>query len=153
MNTRIFAAIISAISLNASALAETPAASVAWGDAPAAVQKIALKDSAGGSISVVKKEVYDKAPAWEIIYTLKGREYERVYDAAGKLLVSEVVMTYDEAPKPVQEAIKKAFGHTKVKVEEMTERGVTYFEAGADGKELLFKPDGTPTEKPKGATR
>jgi hypothetical protein len=134
------------------AVPATPAP-VKWIDAPEAVQKVAKTDSAGGAISVVKKEEYDKAPAWEIIFTLKGREYERVYAADGKLLVAEEVMTVEEAPKPVQAAIQKAYGHTKAKVEKMTERGVTYYEAGAEGKELLFTPTGEPTEKPKGATR
>ncbi len=166
------AAVLAAVSFVFPACADTPAppappaaetkpaagadqkpAPVKWGDAPEAVQKIALKDSAGGVISVVKKEEYDKAPAWEVIFKLKGREYERVYAADGKLLVAEEVMTVAEAPKPVQDAIQKAFGHIKVKVEKMTERGVTYYEAGADGKELLFTPEGAPTQKPTGATR
>lgn len=108
---------------------------------------------ADGTLKEVKLEKYDDAPAYEVIYVTKGREYERVYSADGNLLVAEEVMNVSEAPAAVQAAILKAYGHQKVKVEKMIERGVTYFEAGADGKEMLFTPDGAPRQKPIRATR
>lgn len=103
---------------------------VKFEELPPAVAK-AIQDAVGSEKpSEIKREEEDGKPAYEAVWTAKGRKHEITVAEDGKVLGTEEVIPLEEAPAAVREAIAKEAGTDKVtEVEKATEDGQTFYEA------------------------
>ncbi|MHA3771817.1 hypothetical protein ACXR0O_09805 [Verrucomicrobiota bacterium sgz303538] len=122
--------IIAALAVPHFVFAEEDEKPVKFEELPPAVAK-AIKDAAGGAeLKEITLGDEDGKPAYEAVWTAKGHKHEITVAKDGKVLGLEEVISLEEAPAAVREAITKEAGAGKVtEVEKVTEDGKTFFEA------------------------
>lgn len=100
-------------------------------DLPPAVQQAVKEQTKGGAtLKGLAKEVEDGKTLYEAEMTVNGHGKDVSFDAAGTVVSVEEEVALDSIPAPAREAIQKAAGTGKIaKVESVTEKGTTFFEA------------------------
>ena len=141
---------------------------------PAAVKATILKESAGGKITEIEREMKNGKTVYEAEFILNGDEIEIKVAPDGTLLGRKVEqegddeddLTIDQVPEPARGALLKLAGRAKiVKAEREREHGVLVYEAEwiVDGAEheaavtaegaLLKIEESIPVEKAPAAVR
>ncbi|MFD0892758.1 hypothetical protein KBB96_15150 [Luteolibacter ambystomatis] len=121
----------------------------------------AIRAAAGNEPVQIKAEKEDGVDAFEAKWSAAGHKHEITVGADGTVLSQEEVIAADAAPAPVQAAIKTVAAGGKVeKVEKVTEKGTTVYEAeietaagevevkfDASGKEIARETKGKEKEE------
>ena len=117
------------------------------GTAPEAVKK--AFNTKYPNITDVKWDK-ENAKEWEAEFTMNGNKLSANFMEDGTWVETEQVITADQLPKAVADAIKKAYPDWKIKEADKTEtakNGLIYeadLKLGSKKKEVAFKEDGTP---------
>ena len=106
------------------------------------------RETAGGRVDKVTREVERGKAVYDVEATVNGRHLEYLIDAAdGKILGTEVPIEFDQLPEPVRKAAEKYFGTTAgLTVMKGVEYGETQYEVegrkGGRTVEVSFDPAG-----------
>jgi uncharacterized membrane protein YkoI len=106
------------------------------------------KETAGGHVDKITKEVERGKTVYDVEATVAGKHMEYlVADANGEVLGTEVPIDLSQAPEPVRAAAEKYFGTTSgLTVMKGVEYGETHYEIEGpkNGKkvEVTFDPQG-----------
>jgi uncharacterized membrane protein YkoI len=106
------------------------------------------KETAGGQVDKITKEVERGKAVYDVEATVGGRHMEYlVADANGELLGTEVPIELNQAPEPVRASAEKYFGTSSgLTVMKGVEYGETHYEVEGpkNGKkvEVTFDPEG-----------
>jgi uncharacterized membrane protein YkoI len=88
------------------------------------------KETAGGRVDKITREVERGKTVYDVEATVGGRHLEYLIDAGdGKILGTEVPVEFSALPGPVQEAVEKYFGTTSgLVLMKGVEYGETHYE-------------------------
>lgn len=110
------------------------------------------KETAGGHVDKITKEVERGKMVYDVEATVAGKHMEYlIADADGAVLGTEVPIQFDELPEPVRAATEKYFGTTSgLTIMKGLEYGETHYEIEGpkNGKkvEVTFDPAGKPAK-------
>jgi uncharacterized membrane protein YkoI len=106
------------------------------------------KETAGGKIDKITREVERGKTVYDVEATVSGKHMEYLIDAAdGKILGTEVPIEFSRLPVPVKAGTQKYFGNTTgLTIMKGVEYGKTHYEIEGmkNGKkvEVTFDPNG-----------
>ena len=147
MKLKAIIPMLAALALAHHVFAEEDEKPIKFEDLPAAVAK-AIKEAAGDAkLGKITLGDEDGTPAYEAVWEAGGHQHEVAVAKDGKVLSLEEIISVNEAPKAVQQAIKKEAGENEIiEVEKVLEKGKTFFEAtiknGKGKVEVRFSKDG-----------
>ena len=150
--------IIAALALPLAAIGEDKEEKTTFDKLPKKVAEVIKKAAGEAKIKEVSREEEDGKTAYEAGWDVKGRLHEITVAEDGTILAEEQAIELSEAPEAVRAAIEKVADGKKVtKVEKVTEKGATLYEAvieTAKGKlEVEFDAKGKELKREEGAEK
>jgi uncharacterized membrane protein YkoI len=119
-------------------------------DLSAPARATVQKETAGGHVDKITREVERGKTVYDVEATVGGKHMEYLIDAAdGKILGTEVPIEFSQLPETVKAATEKYFGTTSgLTVMKGVEYGETHYEIEGMKKgkkvEVTFDPSGKP---------